>query len=273
MAGVPPPAGRCGRRPAGSRVEPAAAPVIAGFPRRVRQEPPVTTTAQRTRILEELLQDLPQVHERALRGVHRTQTGCYRWITGHLPPRARTLETGLGLSTVLLARLGARHTCVTPDAEEVARLRDYCRAREIDLDRVTFHCGLSGEVLPTLSPGELDLVLIDGGHGFPTPVIDWFYGARHVRTGGVVVVDDLQVATPRLLAGVLDRDPRWRREAGRGKWAAFARGEGWDPDEPHGRQPFMEAVAPSRTAAQHLMTVAGRAHRWARLLRDRVARR
>jgi hypothetical protein len=46
---------------------------------------------------------------------------------------------------------------------------------------------------PWPGTGELDLVFIDGSHGYPLPVIDWFYGAGLFRRGGVVVLDDVQL--------------------------------------------------------------------------------
>ena len=36
----------------------------------------------------------------------------------------------------------------------------------------------------------LDVVLLDGAHGFPYPVLDWWYVAAQVRVGGCILLDD-----------------------------------------------------------------------------------
>ena len=43
----------------------------------------------------------------------------------------------------------------------------------------------SDEVLVRQDPYDrpLDVVFVDGGHGFPVPMIDWFYGAGRLRRG------------------------------------------------------------------------------------------
>lgn len=80
----------------------------------------------------------------------------------------------------------------------------------------------------------LDLFLIDGGHGFPHPTIDWYYGAGHLKDGGIVIVDDVQLpAVADYLIRFLDLDDRWDHVAGDHKWRAyrkrgdFSLGEEW----------------------------------------------
>jgi len=124
-------------------------------------------------------------------------------------PDHHTLETGAGLSTVVFALRGAEHVCVTPAAGEVERIRAYCASRGVDLSRVRFVIGRSEDVLPALSPPDLDLVLIDGGHGFPTPFLDWHYTATRLRVGGLLVIDDIQLWTGRVLRDFLDEEPGW----------------------------------------------------------------
>jgi predicted O-methyltransferase YrrM len=70
--------------------------------------------------------------------------------------------------------------------------------------------GFSEQVLPSLSnAGLLDLVLIDGGHGFPIPFVDWLYCAPRVRIGGIVIVDDTQLWTGEVLSDIIRADPDW----------------------------------------------------------------
>jgi hypothetical protein len=89
----------------------------------------------------------------------------------------------------------------------------------------------------------LDLVLVDGGHGFPTPILDWYYGAGRLRQGGVVIVDDLQLRQVRLgLMEFLDADLRWERVESTGKWAAYRRLTTGNLREEWRDQAFLDAL-------------------------------
>ena len=130
-------------------------------------------------------------------------------IDASVGPESRTLETGAGVSTALFALKGCAHTCVVPWTSERDRLQAWGAQTGVSFDRVTFECEPSEQVLPRLEPEPLDLVLIDGGHGFPTPFIDFFYAGRRLRRGGLVVVDDTQIWTGRVLHRFLKEQPGW----------------------------------------------------------------
>ena len=68
---------------------------------------------------------------------------------------------------------------------------------------------MSEHVLPKLDTGPLDVVLIDGRHGFPAPFIDWFYTAGKLKTGGLLVVDDTCLWPPKVLRDLLAEQPQW----------------------------------------------------------------
>jgi len=123
----------------------------------------------------------------------------------------RTLETGVGYSTVLFAVRGAHHTVVSPFEFEHDRVRAWCEEHDVDLSRVSFVAQASQQALPELEATPLDLVLIDGDHAFPTPFIDFYYAARRLVPGGLLVLDDTHVRSCALLAEFLRADtPRWR---------------------------------------------------------------
>jgi predicted O-methyltransferase YrrM len=144
-----------------------------------------------------------------------------------LPGEATTLETGLGVSTGLFARCGCRHTCVVGDQVHVYRLREHCAQRDINLATVSFEVGRSEKVLSHLNLPDLDLVLIDGGHGFPTPVLDRFYGCETLKVGGMVVVDDTHLpSVADFLGRYLALDPAWRAMDAAPKCGAFERTDG-----------------------------------------------
>lgn len=196
----------------------------------------------RSRAIFTVVNDPPRVHEHAGApdGVYGTAVDCYEFLAQYAVPGARTLETGLGISTALFAVWGTEHTCVVWDQREVDVLRAWAQEREIDLSRMTFEVGMSDEVLPRLDPTELDLVFIDGGHAFPMSVVDWYYAAARLRDGGVAVFDDVQLASVRLgLFDFLQADPRWEAVAMTGKWAACVRHGSGSLREAHDAQPFI----------------------------------
>jgi hypothetical protein len=185
--------------------------------------------AERQAVVDRILADPPAAHVIPDRGgeslgVWATEDSCYRLLAQVVTPESRTLETGCGLSTALFAALGAHHTCVTPSAEEPERLRRYLRERGIADDRVVFCIDSSHTALPKFdSSSLLDVAFIDGDHGFPLPVVDWFYAGGRLCRGGKLIIDDIQLAAVALLVHVLDSDVGWEPLERTAKWAAFRR--------------------------------------------------
>src|SRR3546814_12430744 len=128
-------------------------------------------------------------------GVWSTDEDCYRLIASRCPPGTRCLETGSGLSTVLLAALGAQHICCTAGQEEADRILAHCRDRGIDASGLTLEIGSSSATLPPLeaSGTERDLVLLDGSPAVPLPMVHWFYAASLRVPGGPLVADHLNL--------------------------------------------------------------------------------
>jgi hypothetical protein len=132
-----------------------------------------------------------------------------RFLDENLDRSFHTLETGAGFSTVVFAEKSAHHTSVVPSQDEVERVREYCAAHGISTDNLEFLVDKSEVVLPRLEPTELDLVLIDGSHSFPSPFIDWYYTAFRLRVGGFLVIDDTQLWTGHVLKRFLEAEPDW----------------------------------------------------------------
>jgi hypothetical protein len=104
------------------------------------------------------------------------------WLEDNVRPGMRTLETGSGASTVMFAAKGATHVAISPSAEEHERIARYCEQEGIPLDRVRFIAESSHTALAeTWEPEPLDIVLIDGAHSFPFPIVDWNLLARFLR--------------------------------------------------------------------------------------------
>jgi predicted O-methyltransferase YrrM len=136
-------------------------------------------------------------------------------------PGMVTLETGAGQSTLAFLAAGARHTAVTPSSAEIAAIKAAARSRGLDAGALTLREGYSQDVLPRLG-GDLDMALIDGGHGFPIPALDWAFIAPRIRPGGLLVIDDVDLWTGRMLLDFMKADPAFTLEGVlRGRTAAF----------------------------------------------------
>ena len=178
------------------------------------------------------------------------------WLEREVRPGMATLETGSGASTLVFAAGGAEHVAVTPAADEEERFHAECERRGIDAGRVRFELGLSHEVLPRLEARPLDLVLVDGAHGFPYPVLDWWFAAPHVRIGGRVLLDDAYMPPVRALVDALRAQPHWEVEGAVGYRTVVVRklAEGlpsfdWEGERIGGGMSFAYLGAPDRAVA------------------------
>lgn len=158
----------------------------------------------------------------------------------------RTLETGVGFSTVVFAARGCQHTAISPMAFEHDRVTTWCTDRGIDVSAVRFIAASSQAALPALEPSPLDLVLIDGDHAFPSPFIDFFYAAGRLVQGGLLMVDDTHLRACRVLAEFLSADAaRWRVHTELATTTVFERLSGpLIPPEGWGMQPWGAAMLP-----------------------------
>lgn len=173
--------------------------------------------------IDELLADPPALHTDAAGQPISwgLPVDVLRFLHGVVDGNSRTLETGAGLSTIVFALRRTLHICVAPDRDQTERIAQFCAARGVGLDRVHFHVEPSELALPRLDAPDLDLVLIDGRHAFPSPFLDWYYSARLLKIGGLVVVDDTQLWTGRVLSEFLDLEPEWQLERAFSKTVVF----------------------------------------------------
>jgi predicted O-methyltransferase YrrM len=162
-------------------------------------------------VVERIARDLPAMHK----------DGQARWdvspatlafLAATVREADRTLEVGCGVSTVVFAATGARHLAISPAPDEMSRIREYCARIGVDSRCVDYREGLSHEVLPTLT-GEYDVVLVDGAHAFPFPVVDFHYVSRLLRPGGVLVLDDVPIPSVATVYRFLMSEPAWVRLA------------------------------------------------------------
>lgn len=195
--------------------------------------------------LQELLNDSPKLHRIGKVGVHvpisyDLSDQALHLIDENVHPGSHTLETGAGISTILFAIRQAHHTCIVPDGDLADRIREYCRQRKISVERINFHIGKSENILPGLTTDQLDLVLIDGQHAFPAPFIDWYYAARRLKVGGMLLIDDIQLWTGHILKEFLTEEPEWSLISDlSGRTAAFVKETDYSQEKWWGQQPYI----------------------------------
>lgn len=186
-------------------------------------------------------------------------------IARHVEPGDVTLELGSGASTVVFAACGARHTAISPDADEHRRIRAFLDSAGVAAPDLRFVAGRSEEVLPGLPPEPpLDAALVDGLHAFPHPVVDWHFTTRLLRVGGVVLLDDVPIPAVGVAFRFMDADPAWELlEVAADRTAAFRKLAEPPPGDPWRRQPFNDPLdfafaPPLRRARLRARAVRGR---------------
>lgn len=237
------------------------------------------TEIQLSTVLTLLRERPPRVHVAAPTGVWAMAEDALEFIASHVDAHSVTLETGCGASTVVFAWSGSSHRAYFLAEEEGAALIGWLDDVGIDRAGLELVSGSSTLNVPALVSGDpsidVDMLVIDGCHAFPFPMVDWYYGAKKLRQGGIALVDDVQLPAPRMLADFLDADPRWMRLARTPRWSAFRKMEEWDHDEEWVTQRFyrppgqraVEVRAQVERRRSQLRRVAGRIKR--RLLRVR----
>lgn len=170
--------------------------------------------------LDELLARKPDVHP----GLWDITEPLARFLDAHVGPGMVTLETGAGFSTlvILRKRVGA-HVSVAPGAQEFEVIQRFCRQEGIETGPFRPVVARSQDYLPAADLPALDLVLIDGDWSFPIPFIDWYYTADRLKTGGLMVIDDIQMITRTVLADFMRADKKWEEVVRyrRGQFGAY----------------------------------------------------
>lgn len=175
-----------------------------------------------TPLSEEIRRDPPLAHGGGT-AYFGLEWEALRWLERAVTSDMTTLETGCGASTIVFAGAGGRHVTISPDPGEHERVLEYCAAQRIDSHGLRFIAEPSDvALLGSWSPEPLDLVLIDGAHGFPFPALDWYLTANHLRVGGLVVLDDAYLPSVHVVVRFLRSSSSWEQEASIGyRTAAF----------------------------------------------------
>jgi len=140
----------------------------------------------------------------------------------------------------------ARHFAIQPSADEFSAIREFCAANGIAAAPLEAVVARSQDYLPHATLPPLDIVLIDGAHAFPYPFLDWHFTASALKSGGLLIVDDVQIATGAILADFLDAEAGWSRVARTDRFAAFRRGTATlSPSQDWKGQPYLTRHYPT----------------------------
>lgn len=117
----------------------------------------------------------------------------------------RSVETGAGKSTLFFSQISCRHTVFAIDIG-----KSLTRVRESDLlkpDVVEFVEGPTQLTVPAYQFAEkLDLVLIDGPHGYPFPDLEYYFFYQHITEGGLLIIDDINIPTIKRMVEIIKSD-------------------------------------------------------------------
>jgi len=104
-----------------------------------------------------------------------------------------SVETGSGASTLLLSHLSPQHTVFALD-RGTGSVSNVLRSPLLRPNVVTFVQGPTQRTLPGYRFVEkLQLVLIDGPHGYPFPDMEYYFLYPHLDTGGLLIIDDIHI--------------------------------------------------------------------------------
>jgi hypothetical protein len=106
-------------------------------------------------------------------------------------------ETGVGKSTLLLSHISQHHTAFALDdtgtSNSLINVRDSPLLRR---DCVNFIIGPTQQTLPRYSfTNRLQMVLIDGPHGYPFPEIEYYFFYPQLDEDGLLIIDDIHIPT------------------------------------------------------------------------------
>jgi hypothetical protein len=120
----------------------------------------------------------------------------YRLTGGRI---RHSTETGSGKSTLLFSAISERHTCFTLGTKHNADAKSLSAVQQspfFNAGNVEFILGPSQRTLPCHTfEHPLQLVFIDGPHGYPFPELEYYFLYPHLEEGGWLILDDIHIPT------------------------------------------------------------------------------
>jgi predicted O-methyltransferase YrrM len=106
-----------------------------------------------------------------------------------------SMETGSGRTTLLLSHLSERHLVFVRD-DAAGTLRAVRESPLLDAGRTEFIIGSTQQTLLQHAFDQLlDVAFLDGPHAYPFPDLEYWAVYPHLRTGALLVIDDIHIRT------------------------------------------------------------------------------
>jgi len=124
-----------------------------------------------------------------------------------------SVETGCGASTIVFAQYSVHHTVYCyDDRSEIGSSVNYAQNFPgFRHDRVNWMYGPTQRTIFKEPLTQLvDIVLIDGPHGYPFPELEYFAFYTWLKPGGILIVDDIHIPTINNLYRFLLQDDSFR---------------------------------------------------------------
>lgn len=161
--------------------------------------------------IADLLAEKPKLHvdKNGASFCFGVSTALANFIDTHVRAGMETIETGAGLTTLCFLSKGVSHTAICPDERIFSNIAKYFQKHDIVLDRFHIKCVKSQHILHEIQQESYDFAYIDGDHAFPIPFIDYYFFSHALKVNGVLVIDDTQLWTGRVLKQFLIVEPEW----------------------------------------------------------------
>lgn len=206
-----------------------------------RHDPSSEDTQSRQLFMDEYLrwENNNPGHKGHAGGVFSTE--MLRRIEEYLPKDAKaSAETGCGKSTILFSNISRSHKVFTIDDRNLgaaSSVNFFLNCPLAELEHIDTIYGPTQKTLIAYDMHALyDFVMIDGPHGYPFPELEYYFFYPHIRTGGLLILDDVNIPTIGRLADFVAEDDMFELVAIVSTTAIFRRtekpqfdpyGDGW----------------------------------------------
>ena len=120
-----------------------------------------------------------------------------------------SVETGCGKSTIFFSNFSKRHVafCLDDRSFAASSVGYFANCPASVPGAVQFVFGPTQRTLPTFAfDKKIDVVFIDGPHGYPFPDLEYYFLYPHLRPGGHLIIDDIQIPSISRMADILAED-------------------------------------------------------------------
>ncbi len=142
-------------------------------------------------------------------------TAVLKRLEHYLPTNASaSAETGCGKSTILFSNLSRNHKVFALDDRHLGdnSSATYFLSCPLSiLPHIETVWGPTQKTLPAYcNHASYDFVMIDGPHGYPFPDLEYYFFYPHIRPGGLLIIDDVNIPTIGRLADFIAEDDMFK---------------------------------------------------------------